>query len=91
MKKVAIITSLKQAYDIKNLVEAFIVPIKNYSINFPNAFDLEEISKIKSIGKEVFLVMNKSIYNNELDDLMATLKQIDILNINGIIFYDIAI
>ncbi len=90
MKKVAIITSLKQAYDIKNLVEAFIVPIKNYSINFPNTFDLEEISKIKSIGKEVFLVMNKSIYNNELDDLMATLKQIDILNINGIIFYDIA-
>ncbi len=90
MKKVAIISSLKQAQDLKDLVTAFILPVQDYSINFPNTFTFDEINEIKAIGPDVFLVMNKSIYNEEIKVLTKVLKQIEALNIKGIIFYDIA-
>ena len=90
MKKAIIISSLKQANDIKDLVDAFMVPITDYSINFPNTFTLEEVGKLKKFDQEIFLIMNKNIYNEELDTLTNLLKQIETLNIKGIVFYDIA-
>lgn len=91
MKTVAIINSFNQANDIKDLVDAFILPIKDYSINFESTFTLAEVDAFKQLGKEVFLAFNKNIHNSELDDLKNKLIAADKLDINGIIYYDVSL
>ena len=91
MKIASIITSIEEAYSISSYTDAFIVPIKEYSINYPDTFYLEDVKEIKKLKKEIFIILNKNIYNKELEPLKALLKEIDKLNINGIIFYDIAL
>ena len=91
MKKGVIISSIKQAEDIKDEVDAYLIPLKDLSINYTNTFTIEEIKKIQKLKKEIFVFINKNIENSELNKLEKTLKEIETLNINGIIFYDIAI
>ena len=85
MKTVAIIKNYNQANEIKDLVDAFILPIKDYSINFENYFTLDEVDKFQKLGKEVFLAFNKNIHNSEISDLKEKLMTADKLNIKGII------
>ena len=85
------INNIKQAQNIKDYIDAYLVPIKDFSINYPNTFKLEEIKTIKNLKKQVFVIINKNIHNNELTSLENLLKQIETLNIEGIIFYDISI
>ena len=92
MKKISvIISSIKQAIDIKDIVDAYLLPIKDLSINYSNTFSISEIKEVQKLGKEVYVFINKNIHNDEVDVLENTLKEIEKLNINGIIFYDIAI
>ena len=92
MKKIsAIISSLEQADKINNLVDAFLVPLNEYSINYTNTFSVDEIIKLKKYNKEIFVFINKNIHNNEIENLKKILIEVDKLNLNGIIFYDISI
>ena len=91
MNIAAIITNINEAKNIKDYVDAYLIPLKDLSINYPNTFSLDEIKQIKTINKQIFVILNKNIHNNELSHLENTLKEIENLNINGIIFYDIAI
>lgn len=91
MKKGVIISSIKEAKEIKDLTDAFLVPLKDLSINYASAFTIDEIKEVQKLNKEVFVIINKNIENKELDKLEKVLKEIDKLNLQGIIFYDIAI
>lgn len=86
-----IIKSVKEAEKINDLVDAYILPIQNFSINYQVTFTLEEVKKIKKFNKEVFVIINKNIHNEELSKLEKLLIEVEKLNINGIFFYDIAI
>ncbi len=86
-----IISSIKQGIDLKDMVDAYLLPLKDLSINYPNTFSISEIKKIQKLGKEVYVFINKNIHNNELDILKDNLRKIEKLNVDGIIFYDIAI
>lgn len=90
-KVAAIINNIDKAKDIQNYIDAFLLPIKDLSINYIYTFSLEKINEIKKLNKEIFIIINKNIHNNELPLLEKTLKEIETLNINGIIFYDIAL
>ena len=47
MSKISvIIASMKQAKDIKNKVDAYLIPLKELSINYPNTFRVEEIKEL---------------------------------------------
>ena len=91
MKITAIIKNINQAFEIKDLVQTFIVPLKDYSINYVDTFSLDDVKVLKETGKEIFVCINKNFYNNELNDLKSLMIDIDNLGINGIIFYDIAV
>lgn len=91
MKIAEIINNINQASKTKNYVDAYLLPIQDLSINYTSAFSIDDIKQIKTLNKEVFVILNKNIHNDELNKLENTLKQIETLNINGIIFYDIAI
>lgn len=56
---------------------------------YENEITLEELKDIKD--KEVFLAMDKNIFNRDLELLENTLKRIDKYNIAGIFFYDLAV
>ena len=56
---------------------------------YENEITLEELKDIKD--KEVFLAIDKNIFNRDLELLENTLKRIDKYNIAGIFFYDLAV
>lgn len=90
-KIAAIVNNVQQAQNIQNYIDTYLLPIKDFSINYTNSFTLDEINKLKSLNKEIFVIVNKNIHNTELENLIKLLKQIEKLSIQGIIFYDIAI
>lgn len=71
----------------------FILGMKLFSVGFRETFSIEEIEEIvkKHPEKDVFISLNKSIFNNELESLNKTLIKLDNLRIKGILFYDLSI
>ena len=67
----------------------FIFGLKGYSINYPE-LSLEEI---KSLSKTVdlFISINKNLFNNELDDIKLILIELSKLPIKGILYYDLGL
>lgn len=86
----SIVRNKQEIKNIENYVDAFIIPLKDFSINYENYFTIEEIKEIKT-AKEIFVSVNKNIHNNELKDLEKNLLKLNELNVKGIIFYDIAV
>lgn len=71
---------------------AFIFGLLDYSSGYHNELSVEEIKEIRSnYDGELFIAVNKNMFNRELDDLEKKLIELDNLNINGILFYDIAV
>lgn len=72
--------------------DAFLLGIKDLSVNMPEYFTLEEIKKItKTTQKEIFIAINKNMHSNDLYKLKETLMKLEKLNIRAVIFYDIAV
>lgn len=77
--------------DYKN-IDGLILPLKGYSVDYLNYYTIDEIREIRNkFTKEIFIVINRMIFNNDIDYLRKILKEIDILNVTGIFFYDLAI
>ena len=78
--------------DYLKYTNSFIIGLKDYSINY---FELtiDEIEELlnKYQGIELFVSINKNIFNHELDDLEEKLIQLNKLNIKGILYYDLSI
>ena len=87
--------SLHQINELIDLSDGFIVGIKDLSVNNNLSFTLEEIevviNKIKKNKKEVFILINKNIFNDDLKYLENTLLFLNNLNIDGVFYYDISV
>lgn len=72
--------------------DAFIFGLKGYSSGYNNELTLEEIEELKNkYDIELYIAINKNIFNKELKDIENALITLDKLKVNGILFYDIAI
>lgn len=73
--------------------KSFLLPLKGYSVSYERQYTLEEIKEIRSQYREVelFVVMNKNIFNQELEECCQILKELDDLFLQGILFYDYSI
>lgn len=95
MKLLIMPKSINQIESLIEDIDGVIVGIKDLSINQPAYFTLNEIKKINEIiknnGKEIFVSLNKNMFNKDLEILEYTLLQLDNLKLNGILYYDIAI
>lgn len=71
---------------------SFIIGLENYSINYYNA-SIEEIEQMlkKYPDIDLFISMNKNIFNEDLPDLKEKLLELNRMNIKGIFFYDLSI
>lgn len=71
-------------------IDGYIIGLDKYSIFQSLKLKISEIKKLNT-NKELFIAINKPIYNNELEDLKKKLIELSKLNINGILFEDISI
>ncbi len=72
--------------------DGFVLPLLNFSVDYNNYYTIDDIKKIhKETNKKIFVIINKMIENDEIDNLKNTLIELDKLKICGIFFYDLSI
>lgn len=70
-------------------IDTFIVGLEDFSINYPSV-SLDEIRKLSN-KCNLFVSVNKNIFNNELANLKDKLLELSKLSIMGVLFYDIGV
>lgn len=82
----------KSILDYLNYTNSFIIGLKDFSINYQE-YTIEEIRKLRKDypNIEIFVSVNKNIFNSDLALLEEKLNELDKLNINGILFYDLSV
>ncbi len=71
---------------------SFIIGLRDYCVNYYEA-SIEDIKKIthKYPKIELFVSLNKNIFNDDLQELKNMIMQLAKMNIKGLIFYDLSI
>ena len=95
MKKIFIPTSFNQIKETINYVDAYLIGVKDMSVNLPNYYTIDELKEInaylKQNNKELFVSVNKNIHNHELNNLKNILTKLNELDIKAVFYYDLAI
>lgn len=79
-------------YLIKKNIDGIIFGIMDYSVFFNCDLTIEEIKNIKSkTNKELYIAINKMIYNNDIDNIKKILIELNNIGVSGVIFEDLAI
>ncbi len=86
-----IIPSSNNIDDYLKYSKNFIFPLQGYSVDYKKDYTLKEILDIreKNADINIYLIMNKPIFNKDLAELKNILKEIDNYNFQGILFYDL--
>ena len=73
--------------------DAYLFPIKDYSVNYENYFEIDELEGIvkKLKNKDIFVSLNKNFTNDDIDKVKDILLKLNDFNIKGVFFYDIGI
>ena len=73
--------------------EGIIVGLKDLSTNYEVELDLNQIKLLreKYPDIEIFISMNKNFFNEEMDKVENSLIELDKLNINGVLYYDLSV
>lgn len=83
-----------QKYILKGAT-AFLFGMKDYSINQTSIVNIKSLTYIKKkLSKKnikIFVSIDKNIFNEDIEPLKKILKELDNINIEGILFYDIAL
>ena len=90
--KVLVGLNTRNILDYLDYTNSFIIGLKDFSINYQE-YTLEEIKKLKEDypNIELFISMNKNIFNSDLKDLEDKLIELNNLDIKGVLFYDLSI
>ena len=82
----------KVILDYLDYTNSFIIGLKDFSINYQE-YTIDEIRKLREEypNIEIFISVNKNIFNSDLSILEEKLEELDTLNINGVLFYDLSV
>ena len=82
----------KNILDYLNYTNSFIIGLKDFSINYQE-YTIEEIEELKEDypNVEIFVSLNKNIFNSDLKDLENMLLELSKIDIKGILFYDLSV
>lgn len=74
------------------LSDGLILALSDYSVESIISFSLDEIIDIRNkYNGEIFVKINKNLFNCDIESLKKILIELDNIGINGIFFYDLAI
>ena len=94
-KLIVIPTTIKQVYDLISFCDGYILGIKELSVNMPSYYDLDNLKEVikylKDNNKKVFINLNKNLHNKDLNKVEECLLELNKLNIDGVLYYDIGI
>lgn len=87
-----IIPSSDSIDDYLKYSKSFIFPLEGYSVDYKKDYTLKEILDIREKYPDIniYLIMNKPIFNKDLSELRNILTKIDNYNFQGILFYDVS-
>lgn len=72
-------------------VDGYIVLLQGFSVSFPVKYNLEEVEELVNSGKEIFVVINKNITNDEISNLEEVLQKLVNIKVAGVLFYDLSV
>lgn len=84
---------LKNKEEIYNFCDGFLLPLEGFSVSYELKYTVQEIGNlvVNNPEKEFFVVINKFIFNSEIDTLKDILEELSRIQIKGILFYDFSI
>jgi len=73
--------------------EGIIIGLKDLSTNYTVQLDLNQIKMLREKYPEIeiFISMNKNYFNDELSQVEESLIQLDKMNVNGVLYYDLSV
>ena len=82
----------KNILDYLDYTNSFIIGLKDFSINYQE-YEIEEIKKLKENypNIEIFVSINKNIFNSDLKVLEEKLNELNNISVKGVLFYDLSI
>lgn len=86
MTKLLIMPNNKKQFNLN--CTGLIIGLRELSINVPCFFELTDL---KEINKEIFILLNKNMFNADLNYLKETLLELNNYHIKGVIFYDMSV
>ena len=92
MKLLGVIRDDNYLEYLDNGLDGIILPLENFSVDYFKYYSISDIKECrKSTDKLLYVVINKMIFNNELDSLLNILKELETLKVDGAFFYDLAV
>lgn len=91
-KMLTIPSSLNEINKTKNIVDGFIIGIKDLSTNINFYIDFDELSIINDLkNKDIFIALNKNMHNSDLEKIKKILIELNNYKIKGVLYYDVAV
>jgi putative protease len=86
-------TSISNLKELLNEdIDGIIVGLKKYSVFLNLELSIESIEEITKItNKEIYIAINKPLYNKDIDKIKIILEKLKNLRISGILYEDISI
>ena len=80
---------------MENNIDGFIIGIEGYSETFNHLVKMSELNDIckmlKEKDKKIYIMLNKVYFNEQMEELKKVVRSIEKLDINSLIFSDMAI
>lgn len=88
-----IILKINDPNNMQYPVNGFILGLDDFSVGFNKTVDVSSIKKIRKeyIDKEIFVSLNRVVFNHELETYKSILKELDNIGLDGIIAGDVSI
>ena len=92
MKLLGVIRDDNYLEYLDNGLDGFVLPLENFSVDYFKYYSISDIKEFKdNTDKLCFVMINKMIFNNELDNLLNILKELETIKVDGVFFYDLAV
>ena len=92
MKLLGVINDNNYLDYLNNGLDGIVLPLENFSVDYFKYYSISDIKEYrKNTDKLLYVVINKMIFNNELDSLFKVLKELENIKVDGVFFYDLAV
>ena len=88
-KILTIPSSLDEINKTSDMVDGFIIGIKDMSTNVN--YYIDDLDILKDINKDIFICLNKNMHNSDLGKVKDILIRLNDYNIKGVMYYDIGV